>query len=57
MAVVRLEIKNRKPLADGREFSDVRSDQHLDSTAHFAVDPAHRLNCAVSIPLDLPSNP
>jgi hypothetical protein len=48
MAVVRLEIKTRQPLADGREFGDVGSYQQLDGTAHFAVDPAHRLNGAVT---------
>ena len=48
MAVVRLEIKTRQPLADGREFGDVGSYQQFDGTAHFAVDPAHRLNRAVT---------
>ena len=48
MAVVRLEIKTRQPLADGREFGDVGSYQQLDGTAHFAVDPAHPLNCAIT---------
>ena len=48
MAVVRLEIKTRQPLANGREFGDVGSYQQLDGTAHFAVDPAHRLNRVVT---------
>ncbi len=48
MAVVRLEIKTRQPLADGRKFDHVGSYEQLDGTAHFAVDPAHRLNCAVT---------
>ena len=48
MAVVRLEIKTRQPLADGRKFDQVGCYEQLDGTAHFAVDPAHRLNCAVT---------
>src|SRR6516162_2102694 len=48
MAVVRLEIKTRQPLADGRKFDHVGSYEQLDGTAHFAVDPAHRLNRAVT---------
>ena len=48
MAVVRLEIKTRQPLANGREFGEVGSYQQLDGAAHFAVDPAHRLNRVVT---------
>ena len=48
MAVVRLEIKTSQPLADGRKFGDVGRYVQLDGTAHFAVDPAHRLNCAIT---------
>ena len=48
MAVVRLEIKTRRPLADGRKFDQVGCYEQLDGTAHFAVDPAHRLNCSVT---------
>src|SRR6516162_4373359 len=48
MAVVRLEIKTRQLLADGRKFDHVGCYEQLDGTAHFAVDPAHRLNCAVT---------
>ena len=48
MAVVRLEIKTRQPLADGWKFDHVGCYEQLDGTAHFAVDPAHRLNCAVT---------
>ena len=48
MAVVRLEIKTRQPLADGREFGDVGRYQQFDGTAHFAVDPGHPLNCAIT---------
>ena len=39
MAVVRLEIKTRQPLADGRKFDQVGCYEQLDATAHFAVDP------------------
>ena len=48
MAVVRLEIKTREPLADGRKFDHVGCYEQFDGTAHFAVDPSHRLNCAVT---------
>ena len=48
MAVVRLEIKTRRPLADGRKFDQVGCYEQLDGSAHFAVDPAHRLNCSVT---------
>jgi len=48
MAVVRLEIKTRQPLADGRKFDHVGSYEQVDGVAHFAVDPAHRLNCVVT---------
>ena len=48
MAVVRFEIKTRRLLADGRKFDHVGSYEQLDGTAHFAVDPGHRLNRAVT---------
>ena len=48
MAVVRLEIKTRQPLADGREFGDAGRYQQLDGTAHFAVDRVHPLNRAIT---------
>lgn len=48
MAVVRLEIETRRPLADGRDFGDVGAYEQLDGTAHFAVDPAHPLNRIVT---------
>src|SRR6516162_9501828 len=38
MPVVRLEIKTRQPLADGRIFDHVGCYEQLDGTAHFAVD-------------------
>jgi hypothetical protein len=39
MAVVRLEIKTRQLLADGRNFDHVGCYEQLDGAAHFAVDP------------------
>jgi hypothetical protein len=48
MAVVRFEVKTRQPLADGREFGDVGRYQQFDGTAHFAVDPTHPLNRAIT---------
>src|SRR6202007_689111 len=48
MAVVKLEIKTRQLLADGRKFDHVGCYEQLDGTAHFAVDSAHRLNRAVT---------
>src|SRR5579863_667821 len=48
MAVIRLEIKSRQPLVDGRAFGDVGRYVQLDGTAHFAVDPAHPLNRVIT---------
>ncbi len=48
MAVVRLEIKTRQPLADGQEFGEVGRYQQLDGTAYFAVDPARPFNQVIT---------
>src|SRR5262249_51898599 len=48
MAVVRIDIEDCRPLADGREFGNAGRYQQLDGTAHFAVDPAHPLNRAIT---------
>jgi hypothetical protein len=48
MAVVRLEIKTHRPLAEGREFGDVGRYQQFDGTAHFAVDRTHPLNRVIT---------
>jgi hypothetical protein len=48
MAVVRIDIEDRRPLADGREFGNAGRYQQLDGRAHFAVDPAHPLNRAIT---------
>jgi alpha/beta hydrolase family protein len=48
MAVIRLEIKSRQPLADGRAFGDVGRYVQLDGTAHFAVDPARPVNRGIT---------
>ena len=48
MAVVRIEIKTRQPLAEGGSFGDVGCYQQLDGTAHFAVDPGHPANRSIT---------
>ena len=54
MAITSLEINTRQPLAAGRAFGDVGPYVQLDGTAHFAVDPDHRLNQGIT---DLPLAP
>ncbi len=48
MAVTKLEITSRQPLAGGWAFGEVGRYVQLDGTAHFAVDPAHPLNRVVT---------
>ena len=48
MAVVALEVKTRQTLAGGRDFGDVGRYDQIDSTAHFAVGPAHLLNRSIT---------
>src|SRR5947199_9852487 len=48
MAVTRLEVKSRQPLADGKQFGDVGGYVQLDGTTHFAVDPGHLLNRGIT---------
>ena len=48
MAVVGLEIQNRRPLAGGEEFGEAGRYLQLDGTAHFAVDPSHPLNRVIT---------
>ncbi|HLY45077.1 MAG TPA: alpha/beta hydrolase domain-containing protein [Stellaceae bacterium] len=48
MAVVALEVKTRQALAGGEEFGNVGRYVQLDGTAHFALDPAHPLNRAIT---------
>ena len=44
MAVTRLEIKSRSPLAGGASFGEAGPYDRLDGTVHFAVDPGHPAN-------------
>ena len=46
MAVKRLEIVNRAPYEEGREFGDVGAYERIDAIAHYAVDPNHDANVA-----------
>lgn len=48
MAITSLEINTRQPLIAGRAFGDVGPYLQLDGTAHFAVDPDHRLNQGIT---------
>ena len=48
MAVVRIEIKTRRSLADSGAFGDVGCYQQFDGTAHFAVDPGYPANRAIT---------
>ncbi|MCL5026394.1 MAG: alpha/beta hydrolase domain-containing protein [Chloroflexi bacterium] len=47
MAVVALEIRSRRPYADGVSFGDVGPYERLDGIIRFAVDPIHELNLSV----------
>ena len=48
MPVVRLDITQRSTFADGETFSEVGPYQLLEGTAHFALDPLHRTNEAIT---------
>jgi hypothetical protein len=48
MAVTALEIKTRSPFARGIAFGDVGPYQQLEGTVHFAVDPEHPRNAAIT---------
>ena len=48
MAVVGLNIARRSPFADGQAFGEVGPYSLLEGTAHFAVDPFHRVNSAIT---------
>jgi hypothetical protein len=48
VAITSLEINTRQPLGAGRAFGDVGPYLQLDGTAHFAVDPDHRLNLGIT---------
>ena len=44
MAVTKLDINSRQPLAQGQAFGDVGSYEQIDGKIHFAVDPNHPSN-------------
>lgn len=48
MAVTALEIKERRPFAQGVSFGEVGPYEQLDGTAHFSVDPDHPVNSAIT---------
>ena len=48
MAITGLEITNRSSFASGEGFGDVGAYELLEGTAHFAVDPAHSRNNAIT---------
>src|SRR5262249_32113187 len=48
MPVTRFEITLRRPLADGRAFGAVGPYEELKGRLHFAVDPAHAANRAIT---------
>ena len=48
MAVVKLEITGRSPLAGGRAFGEIGPYTFVQGTAHFAVDPLHQRNAAIT---------
>lgn len=47
MAVTRLEIRSRRPYADGQAFGEVGPYERFDGTIQFAVDPADAANRAI----------
>ena len=48
MALTRLEITSRRPLAGGQTFGNVGAYEQLDGIAHFAVDPENPENTAIA---------
>ncbi len=48
MAVITLDITHRSPFAEGQAFGHVGPYQLLQGTAHFAVDPLHPRNAAIT---------
>ncbi|MCA1724400.1 MAG: hypothetical protein LC748_09185, partial [Thermomicrobia bacterium] len=47
MAVTRLEIRARRPYAEGMTFGEAGAYERIDGTMHFAVDPAHPANALI----------
>ena len=48
MAVVKIDITAREPLADGEAFDRAGAYEYLQGTAHFAVDPLHPRNAVIT---------
>lgn len=48
MPIVTLDITHRSPFLEGRPFGDVGLYQLLEGRAHFAVDPLHPSNAAIT---------
>ncbi|MEE3246646.1 MAG: hypothetical protein VX213_04010, partial [Chloroflexota bacterium] len=48
MAVTYLDIKERRPYAEGILFGDVGAFEQLDGIAHFAVDPSDPSNSPIT---------
>ncbi len=47
MALVRFEITQCEPYADGRDFGATGAYEQVDGIAHFAVDPVHSANQSI----------
>jgi hypothetical protein len=48
MAVVKLDIEQRSPFAGGQAFGEVGPYEVVQGRVHFAVDPLHRRNTAIT---------
>src|SRR4249919_1447022 len=46
--VVRLDITHHSPFMEGRPFGDVGPYQLLEGLVHFAIDPLHPCNAAIT---------
>ena len=44
MAVIAVDIRSRKPYADGRTFADAGEYERIEGVLTFAVDPANPAN-------------
>jgi hypothetical protein len=48
VSVVTLDLMHRSPCMEGRLFGDVGPYQRLEGMDHFAVDPLHPCNAAIT---------
>ena len=48
MPVVTLDITHHSPFMEGRPFGDVGPYQLLEGVVHFAIDPLHPCNAAIT---------